>query len=152
MAPRNETAPEPCPHHASVPGRESQPEARRERGRNNHNAGLRAEVLAAAALERDGWRVLRRRVRTAAGEIDLVAERPGAAEPLLCFVEVKRRRSLGDAAAALSSRQAARLLAAAELLLAAEPGWTRHGVRFDLVLVDPCGRVRRIRDALRLEN
>lgn len=109
--------------------------------------GMDAEALACAALAADGWAVLGRRLRTPAGEIDAVAERDG----LLAFVEVKRRPTLAGAAAALGARQRARLLAAAEILLAAHPGWGAAGVRFDVLLVDDAGRVRRVADAFRHE-
>ena len=89
--------------------------------------------------------MLARRARTEAGEIDVVAECGG----LLALVEVKRRASLADAAHALGARQRARLLGAAELLLAANPDWGRAGVRFDVIVVDGTGRVRRIADAFR---
>lgn len=87
-------------------------------------------------------------MRTAAGEIDIVAERDG----LLAFIEVKARPDLATAATALGPRQRARLLAAGEIALADHPGWGRCGVRFDVLLVDGAGRVRRIADAFRLEE
>ncbi len=108
--------------------------------------GRAAEDRAAAALAAEGWHVLARRVRTPAGELDLVAEREG----LLAFVEVKARASLAEAAFALSSRQRARLMAAAECWMADHPGRGGSGVRFDVVLVDGQGRARRIADAFRL--
>ncbi len=86
-----------------------------------------------------------RRLRTGAGEIDLVAERDG----LLAFVEVKARPVLAGAAEALGVRQRARLLAAAETALADNPSWGARGVRFDVIVVDAKGRVRRIADAFR---
>lgn len=109
--------------------------------------GRAAEDRAAAALAAEGWQVLARRVRTPAGELDLVAEREG----LLAFVEVKARGSLAGAAFALGARQRARLLAAAECWLAAHPGHGAGGMRFDLLLVDAEGRLRRIADAFRIE-
>ena len=118
------------------------------RGRAAHASGLDAEALACAAIERDGWRILGRRLRTPAGEIDAAAEKAG----LLAFIEVKRRPSLAGAAAALSKRQRARLLAAAEILMAANPGWGAAGTRFDVLLVDATGAVRRIADAFRNEG
>jgi putative endonuclease len=110
--------------------------------------GVGAEALACAALVADGWTILARRARTKAGEVDVVAEHDG----LLAFVEVKRRPSLAEAAWALGSRQRARLMAAAEILLADHPGWGRAGVRFDVIVVDDAGQVRRILDAFRLEG
>jgi putative endonuclease len=66
-------------------------------------------------------------------------------------LEVKSRPTLALAAAALSPRQQARLLGAAAILLAANPHWGRAGVRFDVLLVDAAGAVRRIADAFRQE-
>jgi len=117
------------------------------RGGRAHAIGVDAEALACAALVRDGWTVLARRVRTAAGEVDAVAERDG----LLAFLEVKRRATLTGAAWALTARQQTRLLGAAEILLAEHPDWGRAGVRFDVLLVDRAGTVRRITDAFRQE-
>ena len=117
------------------------------RGRANQAGGVAAEVVAATALEADGWTVLGRRLRTPAGEVDLIAERDG----LLAIIEVKRRARLADAALALGPKQRARLIAAAEILLAEHPDWGQAGVRFDVLLVDANGAVRRIADAFRLE-
>ena len=110
--------------------------------------GLDAEAAACAALRQDGWTVLGQRLRTQAGEIDMAAEKDG----LLAILEVKARPTLADAAYALSARQRVRLLAAADALLAEHPGWGSAGVRFDVLLVDNAGRVRRIADAFRQEK
>jgi putative endonuclease len=110
--------------------------------------GVDAETAACRALARHGWTVLARRLRTEAGEIDIVAAQPD----LLAIIEVKARRTLADAAMALSQRQRDRLLAAAEIVLANHPDWARPGMRFDLIVVDAAGTVRRIADAFRLEN
>ena len=107
--------------------------------------GRDAEARVAARLQADGWAILAQRWRSAAGEIDLIAERAG----LLAFVEVKARPRLAEAAFALGPRQQARLLAAAEAWIAAHPGHGEGGIRFDVVLVDAEGRMRRIADALR---
>lgn len=120
---------------------------RREKGQHAYALGIDAEATACAALIRDGWTILGQRVRTAAGEVDAVAEKNG----LLAIIEVKARPRLPDAAAALSARQQQRLLAAAEILLAENPAWGQAGVRFDVMLVDAAGSVRRIADAFRLE-
>ena len=101
--------------------------------------------MACAALERDGWTILARRLRTKAGEVDIVADRAG----LLAIIEVKARPTLTEAALALSERQQARLVGACDLILAEHPDWGANGVRFDLLLVDAAGQVRRIADAFR---
>jgi putative endonuclease len=115
------------------------------RGGASQRSGVAAEAAAEAALVQDGWLILARRLRTAAGEIDLVADRAG----LLAFIEVKRRLTLAGAAVALGARQQARLMAAAEIVLAEHPDWGSAGVRFDVLLVDVAGQVRRIADAFR---
>lgn len=107
--------------------------------------GRYAETLVESRLRAEGWQALARRCRTPAGEIDLVMEREG----LLAFIEVKRRASLLEAAHALSGRQRGRLWAAAECWCAANPGHGAAGIRFDLLLVDDEGRMRRIADAFR---
>ena len=112
-----------------------------------HARGLTAEDRACSALSADGWTIHARRLRTKAGEIDIVAERDG----LLAIVEVKFRRNLTAAAEALTPRQRDRLLAATDLVLADNPDWGANGVRFDVILVDAAGTVRRIADAFRRE-
>ena len=111
----------------------------------NAARGAAAETTACAALVADGFAILGRRLRTRLGEIDIVA----ATADLLVFVEVKLRPSLAEAAAALGARQQARLVGAAEYLLGEHPDWARDAIRFDVIVVDAAGRVRRIRDAVR---
>jgi len=117
------------------------------RGLTAHTDGLDAEAAAAHALLGDGWTILGRRVRTEAGEIDIIAERDG----LAAFVEVKIRPTLAEAAASVSARQRSRIIAAAEAWLAANPSVGAAGLRFDVIVVDAAGRVRRIADAFRIE-
>ncbi|HET6235936.1 MAG TPA: YraN family protein [Acetobacteraceae bacterium] len=122
-------------------------DARQLRGRRSHTRGVDTEAAANAALIRDGWTVRARRLRTVSGGIDIVAEKDG----LLAIVEVKSRPVLADAAAALSTRQRLRLIAAAEIMLAEHPDLGANGVRFDVMVVDAVGAVRRIADAFRAE-
>lgn len=121
---------------------------RQARGRLAHTRGHDAEGRAEAALTRDGWQVLARRLRTPAGEIDLVADRDG----ITAVIEVKCRPTHTAAAFALQPKQQRRLIAAAEIALAEHPAWGRAGVRFDMMLVDAAGVVRRIADAFRAET
>jgi putative endonuclease len=120
------------------------PHAKDDARRAAERRGLDAESRAAAALEARGWTVLARRVRTPHGELDLIAERAG----LLAFIEVKARPSLAEAASAVSARQQARIMAAAEAWLAANPNHGEAGMRFDVILVAPEG-LRRVVDAFR---
>ncbi len=114
---------------------------------------MRAEAAACAVLVAEGWTVLARRARTPAGEVDVVASQVTATgHVLLVFVEVKARPTLSQAAAALTLRQQHRLLDAAAILLADNPHWRHDSIRFDLLVVDQAGMVRRIVDAFRDER
>jgi putative endonuclease len=95
--------------------------------------GLSAESRAAAFLIAKGFRILARRWRSPAGEIDIVARR----RHLLIFVEVKARASLDEAAESVNARQQRRIAAAAELWLAGNPDGSVRDIRFDAILVAP---------------
>jgi len=95
--------------------------------------GLSAESRAAAFLIAKGYRILARRFRTPHGEIDLVARRRN----LVAFVEVKARENLDDAAYAVTPRQQARIIAAAQIWLMAHPEHDSYDLRFDAMLVAP---------------
>ena len=105
--------------------------------------GISAESRAAALLIAKGYRILARRYRSRAGEIDIVARRRG----LLVFVEVKARERLDDAAEAVIVRQQRRIIAAAEIWLAAHSDLGDTDIRFDVVLVAPRSLPRHIEAA-----
>jgi putative endonuclease len=95
--------------------------------------GLSAESRAAAYLMAKGYRILARRFRTRHGEIDLVAKRRN----LVAFVEVKARASLDEAAFAVTPRQKARIIDAAQAWLMAHPEHAELDLRFDAMLIAP---------------
>ena len=95
--------------------------------------GISAESRAAAFLVAKGFRILARRWRSPAGEIDIVARR----KHLLIFVEVKARADFDAAAEAVSPRQQRRIAAAAEAWLAAYGAGSLRDFRFDVILVVP---------------
>lgn len=112
--------------------------------------GIRGEALACAHLEARGWRILGRRVRLRAGEIDIVAH-DGTA---LVFVEVKARadRRRGAPAEAVTARKQQRLALLA-LTYVARHRLADTRMRFDVVAVEvPSGgepSVTLIQDAFR---
>ncbi len=106
--------------------------------------GRVSEALAAAVLIAKGYRILGRRVRTRAGEIDIVAVRGKR----LAFVEVKRRLTREDAEAAVSARQAARIRRASHLWLAHRPRYHGHVFGFDVILLVPGRLPRHIPDGM----
>jgi putative endonuclease len=95
--------------------------------------GVSAEGRAAALLMAKGYRILARRYRTSYGEIDIVARRRN----LLAFIEVKARASLDDAAYAVTPRQQARIIDAAQAWLVAHPEHAEFELRFDAMLIAP---------------
>ena len=95
--------------------------------------GLSAESRAAAFLMAKGYRILARRFSTPWGEIDIVARR----RSLVAFIEVKARASLDEAAYAVTPRQQARIIAAAQAWLVAHPEHAEFELRFDAMLIAP---------------
>ncbi len=95
--------------------------------------GVSAESRAAALLMAKGYRILAKRFKTPYGEIDLVAKKRN----LLAFVEVKARARLDDAAYAVTPRQQARIIDAAQAWLMAHPEHAEFDLRFDAILIAP---------------
>jgi putative endonuclease len=100
--------------------------------RSTRPVGQRGEALAAQYLERRGFEILARNLRSRLGEVDLIA-REGRT---LVFVEVKARRgSDGDPPqAAVDGRKQARLARLAMNYLARERAG-EQACRFDVVAV-----------------
>jgi putative endonuclease len=104
--------------------------------------GRRAERFAATWLRLKGWKILAQRVRTPAGEVDIVARRAG----LVAFIEVKHRATVAELDYAIDDFRLRRVAAAAEILMArfAEPG---DDVRIDVILLAPRTLPRHIENA-----
>ena len=96
--------------------------------------GHRSETVAALWLRLKGYRILARRLKTRAGEIDLVAAAPFGP---VCFVEVKACGLARTAAESVGPVQQTRIARAASLYLASRPGLARRGSRFDIVAIAP---------------
>jgi putative endonuclease len=94
--------------------------------------GRRAERFAATWLRLKGWRILAMRVRTPAGEVDIVARRAG----LVAFVEVKARATAAELDHAIDDYRLRRVAAAAEILIPRFAG-AGEDVRIDVILVAP---------------
>lgn len=105
-----------------------------------HRAGHRSEWLAALLLMGRGYQLLGFRLKTRAGEIDILARRGR----VLAVVEVKRRATLEAALAALTVDQYDRLVAAGRAVLRQRPSLADHRLRIDMVALAP-GRLPRHR-------
>jgi putative endonuclease len=99
--------------------------------------GRQGERLAGWWLRLKGWSIVARRVRTPAGEVDLVARRGS----MVAFVEVKSRKTGQALDESIDERCLARVAAAAESLAATylKPG---DDMRIDVILLAP-GRAPR---------
>ncbi|WP_322963010.1 YraN family protein [Sphingomonas fuzhouensis] len=104
--------------------------------------GRRGERLAAWWLRLKGWSILDRRVRTPAGEVDLIARRGS----LVAFVEVKTRKTAAELDFAIDERRLARVAAAAEVLMPSYAG-PNDDIRVDVILLAPGTRPRHIENA-----
>lgn len=105
-------------------------------------SGRQGEMRAALWLRAKGWQVLDRRVRTGAGEIDLVVKRGG----VVAFVEVKWRRRRADLDHAIDEHRLSRVAAASEAVahLYATKG---EDIRIDVILLAPGSFPRHIANA-----
>lgn len=94
--------------------------------------GRKGEAYAAMWLRVKGWRILAERVRTPAGEVDIVAKRGN----LVAFVEVKTRATAAELDHAIDDYRLRRVAAAAEMLA---PRFAQAGedIRIDVILVAP---------------
>jgi len=100
--------------------------------------GRMAESLAAWFLRLKGYRVLARRYKTPAGEIDLIVKRGTT----IVFVEVKERLDEDAAIAAITPASRKRIARAAALWMSRHPAAAGFDQRFDVVLARP-GRLPR---------
>jgi putative endonuclease len=117
-------------------------------------SGDAAEQLVADRLSSTGWAILGRNVHVGRHELDLIAVDPGPPRSLVA-VEVRWRasRTFGLPEETVDARKRARVRAAAYGLL--ERGALPDGsalphlpIRFDLVVVEPGGRLRHHRHAM----
>jgi putative endonuclease len=94
--------------------------------------GRKGEAYAALWLRMKGWRILAERVRTPAGEVDLVAKRGN----LVAFIEVKTRATDAELDHAIDDYRLCRVAAAAEILI---PRFATKGedIRIDVILIAP---------------
>lgn len=99
----------------------------------NYARGVRAEALAEDYLKARGYSILRQRYKTKFGEIDLIALQ----DDVLCFIEVKRRGSEGDAFESVTPRSQKRIEQSALFFLSENPEYYDYAMRFDVIAVTP---------------
>lgn len=109
--------------------------------------GRWAETLAALSLMAKGYTILARRVRTPAGEVDLIARR----KTLIAFVEVKARKTHALARESITSTAQRRIARAGEIWMASRPHLAQCDWRFDVITVTPRSWPKHTKDAWRPE-
>lgn len=114
---------------------------RQAKGGAAFKAGHAAEWIAALWLMLRGYRVLGFRLKSQAGEIDLLVCRGR----VLAVVEVKRRATMEAAMLALKPDQHDRLIAAGEAIRRNRPGLQRLDLRIDMVALAPWRVPRHLR-------
>lgn len=112
-------------------------------GQQAYSSGIMAEGVAAQIYLSRSAALLGQRTRIGGSEIDMIVR--DADETV--FVEVKARRTLADAAYAVSPRQSARLAVAAQAWLERE-GRQNDNIRFDVVLIDRQGNSEILENAI----
>ncbi len=120
--------------------------------RSKQYVGQAGEKAAAALLRKEGFRIIEYNFKTPLGEIDMIAEE----DDVLCFVEVKTRRSatFGGPAEAVTPRKQHQIAKVAAVYMSRNcPGG--RTCRFDVVTVmekDNLPVADLIRDAFRVED
>lgn len=108
-----------------------------------YKLGLSAEARAAWALRLTGWRILKQRYKTKAGEIDLIAKRG----KVVAFIEVKARRNRLSALVAVTPNSQRRIIRAAKIFVAEHPKAAFFTLRFDVIIVRPWSWPEKITNA-----
>jgi putative endonuclease len=112
---------------------------------DTYKKGHWAEFVAKHYLRFKGYKIIRARYKTGAGEIDLIA-RKGAN---LVFFEVKGRASFDEALYAVTPRMQKRIENAARLFCAENSEYQDFYLRFDVVAVRWPFHVRHLDNAWR---
>ncbi|MET1416365.1 YraN family protein [Roseibium sp. HPY-6] len=116
---------------------------RPDRRRKAYALGLNAETWAAWYLRLTGWRILKHRYKTKAGEIDLIAKK----RKTVAFVEVKARKTREAALEAVTPASQKRISRAARIFVAEHPKAGFFTLRFDIVVIRPWALPERIESA-----
>ncbi len=111
---------------------------------NTARVGKVGEDVAVLHLQRLGYRVLSRNVRTPEGEIDIIA-RDGKT---VVFIEVKARRSqrFGSGISAVDAKKRRRIRESAANYMQFYPQGENTMIRFDVITIEH-GNVSHVREA-----
>lgn len=116
--------------------------------RRNERRGRWAEGLALASLRLKGYRLLARRFKSGAGEVDLIMRRGD----VTAFIEVKVRGTTDLAVEAVTEYQSRRIATAARIWMARDRKAALGICRFDIVAVSPYQWPKHIPNAFTVED
>jgi putative endonuclease len=108
----------------------------------SYEKGVSAELCAEKKLQSDGYNILGKRVKTAYGEIDILAKKDGD----LVAIEVKQRRTLDIAKDCISMKQRSRI-SNSLMYMASELDESFENYRVDVLCLDSVGRCEHIENA-----
>lgn len=117
------------------------------RRKQHEIAGRKAESRAALYLRLRGYRIVERRFKTRAGEIDILARKG----QILAVIEVKQRQTLAAAHDSLDAKSQNRIAGAVDDYLARTPWAQNMAIRYDAIFVIGKGRgkITHLKDAWR---
>ncbi|MGH1352083.1 MAG: YraN family protein [Methyloligellaceae bacterium] len=107
--------------------------------------GHLAEALASLYLMLKGYRILARRYKTRAGEIDIIALRGKR----LAFVEVKLRSDLEKALGALTRYQEKRIIASSKYWIRKNCYYKEFNIAYDYIALVPWKKLSHFKDFYR---
>ena len=110
---------------------------------NKRYVGSNYEDLAANFLLDKGYNILKMNFRCKGAEVDIIARDKNT----LVFVEVKKRRTLDEAAYAITLKQMQRLIKGAAVFVGNKPQYSGYDIRFDAVLVNLPFSIRHLQNA-----
>jgi putative endonuclease len=115
-----------------------------------NDRGRDAEHRACEYLRQQGLRLLERNFRTRGGELDLVLM--DGATVVVAEVRSRRHAGYGGALASIDARKQRRIVHATRLLLAQRPALAGRPLRFDVIAIEPTGKLHWIRGAFDAEG
>lgn len=114
---------------------------------NKRKTGAHYEQLAAAYLEREGYLIVGRNVRTRYGEIDLTARTPDRKTLVICEVKYRSSRDVSDALSAVDYRKQQQLIRMARQYMMKYRIGEETQVRFDVIGISGGGELSHIENA-----
>lgn len=100
-------------------------------GQTNYSRGVEAEEHAANYLRERGYKIIKQRYKTKFGEIDIIARKGD----IVCFVEVKARKTKAEALESVTPRAQRRIEQSALFFLSEYPEYVDFMMRFDVIAI-----------------